>query len=92
MDNYNNIFTDNLYQVRDLFLAALIHSQKEQIGVKFIGARRVDHTYYFIFENISACKDIINRYYANEVLGDIKKYVDSYRAMKELIISGQTID
>jgi len=74
---------DSTYQVKDLYLAAFIYSQKMEL----VSVDRQGSVCWFIFDNFHKCDELEKLYWSYKGQIVVKQYSDALRTLKDLIFS-----
>lgn len=73
-----------IHKTKDIFEAAWIHSQ----GTQLLRLEPDDHYCWFVFSNFwDISENLAQKYWSQQATGDIKKYVNSLKTLKDLIFS-----
>ena len=75
---------ENVYKTKDLYEASYLYSQ----GVHFVGIEPNNSHYLFVFQNTKLnCTHLSQKFWSGKAIGSIKRFIDSYKTLKDLIFS-----
>ena len=74
------------YKTKDIFEASWIYSQ----GIPLIRLEPDKRYFWFIFDNLTDCERLSTQYWTNSAQGNIKRFVDSLKTLKDLVFSKRT--
>lgn len=77
------MLNNQLYRVKDLYLAAYLYSQK----VELVDVERSDAVCWFLFKDLLKCEQLAKEYWTSKGSVIAKEYTDALRTLKDLIFS-----
>ena len=71
------------YKTKDIFEAAWLYSQDTPLE----GMDKDSSYYWFIFDSSNLTENLPEKYWKQTATGNIKRFVDSYKTLKDLLYS-----
>ena len=80
---------ENVYLTRDLYEASLLYACQQKL--LRLEKEKEGRSFWFVFNNRSACQSLIDTYWRRELNVNAKAYTDAIRSLKDRLFSIERI-